>query len=71
MSILDAHGRLLLTPCEAAAALAISERTLWTRTANGEIPCVRLGRSVRYCPSDLAGWVAARKRQMNGSNFKQ
>jgi excisionase family DNA binding protein len=49
--------RLLLTPREAAGALAISEGTLSTRTAKGEIPCVRLGRSVRYSPSDLAIWI--------------
>ena len=39
---------LLLTPRDAATALAISQRSLWTRTASGEIPHVRIGRSVRY-----------------------
>jgi len=40
--------RLLLKPHEAAVALAISDRKLWTMTARGEVPCVRLGRAVRY-----------------------
>jgi excisionase family DNA binding protein len=53
--------RLLLTPAEAAKALAISARTLWARTKAGEIPAVRIGRSVRYDPRDLAAWVECRK----------
>lgn len=34
---------------DAARMFSISERTLWSLTApRGPIPCVRLGRSVRY-----------------------
>jgi excisionase family DNA binding protein len=65
VSLLDVHARLLLTPREAAGALAISKRTLWSWTANGQIPCVRLGRSVRYAPGDLAVWIRER-RTLNG-----
>jgi excisionase family DNA binding protein len=50
--------RLLLTIREAAAALAISERTLWTLTDTGAVPCVRVGRSVRYAPADLENYIA-------------
>lgn len=50
---LPVPSRLLLTPREAAAALAISERHLVNLTKSGEVPCVRLGRSVRYRPADL------------------
>lgn len=53
--------RLLLTPREAAQALRISERKLWGLTASSEIPCVRIGRSVRYDISDLHAWIEARK----------
>lgn len=42
---------LLLTPKQAAEALAISPRKLWGMTASGEIPHIRLGRCVRY-PAD-------------------
>ncbi len=51
----------LLKPAEAARSLAISERKLWGLTKCGEIPCVRIGRSVRYDPRDLASWIEARK----------
>ena len=53
--------RLLLTSREAAEALCISERKLWGLTASGEIPCVRIGRSVRYDLEDLKQWIEDRK----------
>jgi excisionase family DNA binding protein len=51
----------LLKPKEAAQSLAISERTLWQLTNQGDLPCVRIGRSVRYDPADLACWIQQRK----------
>ncbi len=54
--------RLLLTSREAAEALAISPRSLWSLTNSGELPCVRMGRSVRYAPEDLQEWID-RQRQ--------
>lgn len=41
-------GRLLVTKKEAATALCISERTLFTLTKKGIVPVVRLKNSVRY-----------------------
>lgn len=52
---------LLLTPNQAAEALAISPRKLWGMTASGEIPHVRLGRCVRYPVDDLRRWIDDRK----------
>ncbi|MDA0285133.1 MAG: helix-turn-helix domain-containing protein [Planctomycetota bacterium] len=51
----------LLTVREAANVLRISERTLWSLTNSGDLPSVRVGRSVRYDQSDLAAWIASRK----------
>ncbi len=48
---------LLLTCQQAADALAISTRTLWELTKRGEVPCVRLGRAVRYAVQDLSEYV--------------
>ena len=53
---------LLLTPPQTAQALAISPRKLWAMTDSGEIPCIRLGRSIRYDPADLLAWIAAKKK---------
>jgi excisionase family DNA binding protein len=52
---------LLLTAREAAAALAISERTLWQLTKDGAVRCVRLGRAVRYDRRDLIALIEQRK----------
>jgi excisionase family DNA binding protein len=52
---------LLLTPQQAAEALAISPRKLWGMTASGDIPHVRLGRCVRYPVDDLHRWIDARR----------
>jgi excisionase family DNA binding protein len=54
--------RLLITADEAAAALSISTRKLWSLTTAGVIPCVRLGRSVRYSPAELQDWIQAQRR---------
>lgn len=49
---------LLLTSAETARRLSISERTLWTLTApRGSLPCVRFGRSVRYCLADVLAFI--------------
>jgi excisionase family DNA binding protein len=51
----------LLTVREAADVLRVSERTLWTLTHSGELPAVRVGRSVRYDQSDITSWIESRK----------
>lgn len=52
---------LLLKPVEAAKTLSISPRLLWALTDRGEIPCIRIGRAVRYDPRDLTAWIAKKK----------
>lgn len=51
--------RILLTEQEAAQALGISPRALWQLRADGDVPFVSIGRSVRYRPSDLEAWAGA------------
>ena len=48
---------MLLTARQAARLLAISERTLFTITKSGELPAVRIGRSVRYSVDALRDYV--------------
>jgi excisionase family DNA binding protein len=50
--------RLLVTSKEAAGVLSISERTLFTLTAEGELPSVRVRGSVRYAWGDLQEYVS-------------
>jgi hypothetical protein len=57
--ILAPIARLLFTPNETAVALRISPRLLWSKTKLGEIPCVRIGKAVRYSPAALQSWIDA------------
>jgi len=56
---------LLLTPQQAAEALAISPQKLWSMTTCGEIPHIRLGRSLRYPAADLQRWIEQHKQEAN------
>lgn len=48
---------LLVNPKQAALMLGISARLLWSMTARGDVPAVRLGRLVRYRPETLRQWT--------------
>jgi len=61
----------LLTYKQAGELLGVTERTVWTLVADGELPAVRFGRSVRIDPADLRAYIDSRKtpvrtRQRNG-----
>jgi excisionase family DNA binding protein len=47
----------ILLPFEAAKYLRISERTLFTLTKTGAIPCSRVGRNKRYSRSTLKAFI--------------
>ena len=64
--------RLLLTAKEAAAALGVCEKTLWSLTdPRGPIRCVRIGRAVRYDPHDLSAWIEQAKSRVFGKTGEQ
>ena len=53
-----ASTALALRPREAAKALGISERMLWSLTApRGAIPAVRIGTCVLYPVAGLQAWL--------------
>ncbi len=47
-----------LRPREAAKALGIGERLLWSKTNAGEIPHLRVGRAIVYPVGLLQDWLA-------------
>ncbi len=53
----DQGDPLLLRASEAAKRLAISERHLFTITSEGLLPCVRVGRLVRYSVETIEQWI--------------
>jgi excisionase family DNA binding protein len=59
---------LSLRPREAAAALGLSVSTLARLTKAGELPCVKLGRSVLYPVAMLEEFLRARAEQARGDD---
>lgn len=47
----------LLTPSEAAALLAVKTSWIYEAVRDGRLPCVRIGRHIRFLRSDLERWV--------------
>jgi len=47
----------LMTADQAAKALGVSPRTVWTLTQEGALTCVRIGRRVLYDPADVRTFV--------------
>ena len=54
---------LALRPRDAAKALGIGARLLWAKTNAGEIPHVRIGRTVVYPIEQLREWLAEKAAQ--------
>jgi len=57
---------LLVDSKTAARMLAISPRTLWAMQKSGELPVVRIRRSIRFDVKDLEAWIEGRKGLENG-----
>jgi excisionase family DNA binding protein len=49
--------RLLLSVPETAKAMGISERSLFSLAASGEIRCIRIGRRVLYSVEELQRFI--------------
>lgn len=47
----------LLNYREVGKLLGVTERTVWTLVADGALPSVRFGRSVRIDPADLRAYI--------------
>jgi excisionase family DNA binding protein len=55
-----ATDNLALRPREAAKALGVSERSLWEWTHRGDVPHVRIGRTILYPVDALRNWLCRR-----------
>ncbi|MBW7905312.1 MAG: helix-turn-helix domain-containing protein [Phycisphaerae bacterium] len=54
----SAPPRLALRPKDAAKALGVGERLLWSMTNRGEIPHIKLGKCVLYPVAELERWLS-------------
>ncbi|HEY3374625.1 MAG TPA: helix-turn-helix domain-containing protein [Candidatus Aquicultor sp.] len=52
----------LLRAAKAAELLDVSERYVYRLASEGRIPCVKVGRSVRFRPTDIDTWLDARAK---------
>lgn len=51
----------LLRPADAAKLLAVRVSWIYEAVRDGRLPCVRVGRHLRFLPSDLERWVAQQR----------
>ena len=51
----------LLTAAVAAELLSVRTSWVYDATRSGELPCVRLGKHLRFLRSDLERWVAEQR----------
>lgn len=56
----------LLTAGEVAALLSVSRKSIYKWTELGLLPCIRLGRAVRYDPADVEAFAQEGKRNGEG-----
>jgi len=52
---------LLLTADQAARVLGLTAHWIYEAARRGELPCVRIGRKVRFVRDDLDAYVAAKR----------
>ena len=62
----DGARKLALRSREAAEAIGVSARTLWTLTKRKEVPHVRVGRVVLYPVELLRAWLRDRDVSRGG-----
>ena len=59
--------KLLFKPSEAAEATGFGRSTVYAKIATGELPSIRVGRSVRIPVEALRGWIARALAEQGGS----
>lgn len=57
---------LALRSREAAKALGVSERTLWSWTHSGEVPHIRRDGTILYPVDDLRRWLSEQAQKEGG-----
>jgi hypothetical protein len=54
---------ILITETDAAKVLGISPRKLWQLRSDGQIPCIRMDRTIRYRVGALEEWARSQERK--------
>ena len=62
-------GQLLWSIPEVVKALSLSRSKIYQLIARGDLPTVRIGRSVRVRSTDLGKWVESLEDSGSASNY--
>ena len=57
------EAKILMRPKEAAEALGLGLSKTYALLASGELPSIKVGRSIRISVAELHDWVRARQEQ--------
>lgn len=63
-----ANSPLLLSMAQAARAINVCERTVWTLVNDGELPHIRVGRRVLISWSAIERWIASKESSDRGES---
>ena len=55
-------SKMLLTTREASEQLGICQRTIWQLAKDGDLPSVRIGKLLRFCPEQLREWIEEKSK---------
>ena len=58
----EINETILLTTQEVATQLNVSQRTVARRINNGELPIIKIGRSIRVSKADVINFVEQQRR---------
>ncbi len=58
---------VLLTAAEAAEILTVREATVYDMARRGDLPCVKIGRLVRFVEADVVDWFDGLRVRRNGT----
>lgn len=68
-SIHDVADKLLYRPEEAAYLLSLGRSTVFRMIGDGELPSVRIGRSVRVPHESLLNWISAKTKEPSHGTY--
>lgn len=59
--------KLLLTPVEVVELTGIGRTRVYALIAGGELPSIKVGRSVRVPAEELRAWISAQRAKATGA----
>ena len=61
----------LLSPAQVAHRLGVKVSWVYAQASQGKLPCVRLGKYLRFVPGEIDAWLAQHRRGTTASSTVQ